>query len=81
MHLQAALHITPVRSVRDVAAAVDLFRAYAASPDVDLSHQNFEAELAARPGQYAAPAGALLLGAGPAFRMRPDRVFVDPVLA
>ena len=38
-----------------------LFRAYAASLDVDLSYQNFEAEMAAMPGKYAPPAGTLLL--------------------
>ena len=38
-----------------------LFRAYASSLDVDLSYQNFEAEMAAMPGKYAPPAGELLL--------------------
>jgi len=45
----------------DVAAVAALFRAYAASLDVDLAYQGFEAELAALPGKYAAPHGALLL--------------------
>jgi ribosomal protein S18 acetylase RimI-like enzyme len=56
----ARFRIAPVSSA-DLAAAILLFRAYAASLDVDLAYQNFEDELAAMPGKYAPPAGALLL--------------------
>lgn len=53
--------IAPARTADDVAAVVALFRAYAASLEVDLAYQGFEAELAALPGRYAPPRGALLL--------------------
>lgn len=48
----------------DVVAVAGLFRAYAASLDVDLAYQDFDTELAGLPGAYAPPTGALLLARG-----------------
>ena len=61
MNEQPSFRIAPVRTANDLASTVKLFRAYAASLDVDLSYQGFEAEMEAMPGKYAPPAGELLL--------------------
>ena len=53
--------IQPARTADDLAAIATLFEAYAASLDVDLAYQDFAAELAALPGRYAPPRGALLI--------------------
>jgi hypothetical protein len=52
MNEQPSFRIAPVRTTNDLASTVKLFRAYASSLDVDLSYQNFEAEMQAMPGQY-----------------------------
>ena len=53
--------LAPANTADDIAAVAALFRAYAASLDVDLGYQNFDAELAGLPGDYGPPHGALLL--------------------
>jgi ribosomal protein S18 acetylase RimI-like enzyme len=44
-----------------LALVQEIFSEYAASLGVDLSFQDFDAELAALPGKYAAPRGCILL--------------------
>jgi GNAT superfamily N-acetyltransferase len=61
MRERRCFSIAPVRIPDDLAAVVRLFRAYASSLDIDLSYQDFEAEMQAMPGKYAPPAGELLL--------------------
>ena len=56
-----ANRIAPARSAGDLQDAVALFEAYAASLGIDLAYQDFAGELAAMPGKYAPPRGALLL--------------------
>lgn len=56
--------ILPADGLADLEDAERLFRAYAASLPIDLAYQGFEAELAALPGKYAPPEGALLIARG-----------------
>ena len=53
--------IIEVGNAPDIAAAKQLVRDYVAWLGIDLSHQNFEAEMEAFPGEYVPPSGALLL--------------------
>src|SRR5580704_16850645 len=56
-----AVTIVPASSPAQIAQAHELFLEYAASLDFSLCFQNFDAELAALPGDYAPPSGRLLL--------------------
>ena len=53
--------IRRAQSKPELTATAALFRAYAASLNIDLSPQGFAEELAALPGPYAPPDGAILL--------------------
>jgi len=53
--------IAPARSPIELTSVAALLRAYARSLPVDLGPQGFSAELKSLPGDYAAPAGELLL--------------------
>jgi ribosomal protein S18 acetylase RimI-like enzyme len=57
-----ATEIVPATSAPDIAAAKQLCLDYARALDFSLSFQEFDAEMAAFPGEYAPPRGALLLG-------------------
>ncbi len=62
----APFRIASIRAPADLAAAAELFRAYAAGLTIDLAYQDFATELAGLPGKYAPPAGAILLASDPA---------------
>jgi putative acetyltransferase len=57
----ADIRVVEADTPERLAAARELFLEYAALLGVDLCFQNFDAELANLPGDYAAPGGALLL--------------------
>jgi GNAT superfamily N-acetyltransferase len=56
-----AVRLITVDTADLIASTRSIFREYAASLEVDLNFQGFEAELATLPGEYAAPTGQLLL--------------------
>ena len=58
---QAAVTLSVPTQAAEIDAVREIFREYAESLGVDLGFQDFEAELASLPGDYAAPRGQLLL--------------------
>lgn len=57
--------VRPARGPVDLAAAAQLFRDYAADVDLDLTSQDFDAELAGLPSGFASPRGELFLAFDP----------------
>ena len=61
-HLQSAtIRFCIARTAAEFDDARNLYQQYAASLDIDLSFQNFAAELSALEAQYSAPQGAVIL--------------------
>ena len=56
-----SIELRRAETAAEVAQAAAIFREYAASLAIDLCFQNFDAELASLPGEYAEPTGFLLL--------------------
>ncbi len=60
--VRPALELVPAQEGPALACVRELFLEHQRSLDVDLCFQNFATELAALPGDYAAPSGRLYLG-------------------
>ena len=56
-----SIELRRAETAAELAQAADVFREYAASLGIDLCFQNFDAELATLPGDYASPGGQLML--------------------
>ena len=61
MTTDTSINITQIEDARDLEVVRSLFRAYVDWLGIDLSYQGFEEELAALPGKYVPPDGALLV--------------------
>ena len=58
---QSPIFIQPARSLQDLEATRTLFVSYAEALGLDLAFQKFDDELRSLPGNYAFPAGEILL--------------------
>lgn len=58
---ERSVEISDASGPDDLDSVHELFEEYAASLDLDLAFQNFERELRDLPGEYAPPAGRLLV--------------------
>ena len=54
-------HIGPAQSDTELETAIRLFTEYAGMLGIDLTFQDFQAEISTFPGKYAPPAGRILL--------------------
>ena len=57
----SSFRIDKLKSDTDRLQMIEMFTAYADSLGIDLSFQDFEAELVSFPGKYAPPSGSVLL--------------------
>ena len=61
MSTKKLFEIIPARTAKDLSDTRNLFEAYAKHLAIDLSFQDFSAELTTLPGKYAPPGGEILL--------------------
>lgn len=73
--------ITKVRTGEDIAIIERLFIDYTKWLNIDLTYQDFEAELALLPGKYAPPGGELLLARATASNKPLGCVALRPLMA